>query len=200
MAVMAGISMMSCRLLEESGRAHFMTRRFDRTDSGEKIHMQSLCALGHYDFNAAGEYGYEQAFSVIQQLNLGHPTMQEMFRRMVFNIIARNQDDHTRNIAFLMDRSGAWRLSPAFDVVWAFNPAGDWTNRHQMSVNGKRDHFTKRDVLTIANQFGIKDSSEILTQVTDEVARWPEFVDEAGVPSDIQKEIARTHRLELLSM
>jgi serine/threonine-protein kinase HipA len=200
MAVTAGITMMPCRLLEESGRAHFMTRRFDRTDSGEKIHMQSLCALGHYDFNAAGEYGYEQALSVIQQLNLGHPTMQEMFRRMVFNIVARNQDDHTRNIAFLMDRSGAWRLSPAFDVVWAFNPAGDWTNRHQMSVNGKRDHFTRQDVLTVANQFGIKDSSEILTQVTDAVARWPEFADEAGVPSDLQKKIARTHRLELLSM
>jgi len=177
-----------------------MTRRFDRTDSGEKIHMQSLCALGHYDFNAAGEYGYEQALSVIQQLNLGHPTMQEMFRRMVFNIVARNQDDHTRNIAFLMDRSGAWRLSPAFDVVWAFNPAGDWTNRHQMSVNGKRDHFTRQDVLTVANQFGIKDSLEILTQVTDAVARWFEFADEAGVPSDLQKKIARTHRLELLSM
>jgi serine/threonine-protein kinase HipA len=197
MAVKAGIAMMPCRLLEENGRAHFMTRRFDRADNGEKKHIQSLCALAHYDFNAAGEYGYEQALAVIQQLNLGHPAMQEMFRRMAFNLAARNQDDHTRNIAFLMDRDGVWRLAPAFDVVWAFNPAGAWTNRHQMSVNGKRDLFTKRDVLTVAEQFGIKSATEILAQVIDTVARWPEFADEAGVPAELKKEIANTHRLEL---
>ena len=197
MAVKAGIAMMPCRLLEENGRAHFMTRRFDRADNGEKKHIQSLCALAHYDFNAAGEYGYEQALAVIQQLNLGHPVMQEMFRRMAFNLAARNQDDHTRNIAFLMDRDGVWRLAPAFDVVWACNPAGAWTNRHQMSVNGKRDLFTKRDVLTVAEQFGIKSATEILSQVIATVARWPEFADEAGVPAELKKEIANTHRLEL---
>lgn len=197
MAVKAGIAMMPCRLLEENGRAHFMTRRFDRADNGEKKHIQSLCALAHYDFNAAGEYGYEQALAVIQQLNLGHPVMQEMFRRMAFNLAARNQDDHTRNIAFLMDRDGVWRLAPAFDVVWACNPAGAWTNRHQMSVNGKRDLFTKRDVLTVAEQFGIKSATEILAQVIATVARWPEFADEAGVPAELKKEIANTHRLEL---
>lgn len=112
--------------------------------------MQSLCAMAHYDFNAAGEYGYEQAMSVIQQLNLGHPAMREMFRRMVFNVVARNQDDHTRNIAFLMDRNGQWRLAPAFDIVWAYNSKGAWTHRHQMSVNGKRDRFTRMDLLAVA--------------------------------------------------
>jgi serine/threonine-protein kinase HipA len=197
MAVAAGITMMPCRLLEENGRAHFMTRRFDRADQEGKIHLQSLCALAHYDFNAAGEYGYEQSLSVIQQLNLGHRTMQEMFRRMAFNVVARNQDDHTRNIAFLMDRAGVWRLSPAFDVVWAYNSAGKWTNRHQMSINGKRGHFTRLDILTIAKQFGIKGASEILAQVIDSIARWSEVADEAGVPTELKKQIARTHRLQL---
>lgn len=198
MVVAAGVSMMPCRLLEENGRAHFMTRRFDRTPDGGKIHAQSLCALAHYDFNAAGDYGYEQALSVIQQLHLGHPTMQEMFRRMAFNVVARNQDDHTRNIAFLMDQAGIWTLSPAFDVVWAYNPSGVWTNRHQMSVNGKRDDFTRADILSVARQFGIKGAEDILTQVINTVARWPEFANEAGVPQKIIKQIAQTHRLVLL--
>ena len=196
MASAAGISMMPCRLLEEKGRAHFMTRRFDRTAEGGKIHVQSLCALAHYDFNAAGEYGYEQALSVIQQLNLGHPTMQEMFRRMAFNVVARNQDDHTRNIAFLMDQKGVWVLSPAFDVVWAYNnTSGEWTNRHQMSINGKRDNFTRADILSVAKQFGIRGVKEILSQVLDAVARWSEFAKVAGVPDDLVQQIALTHRL-----
>lgn len=118
MAIAAGIEMSKCRLLEEGGRAHFMTRRFDRTGAGEKIHMQSLCAMGHYDFNAPGEYSYEHAFGIIQKLNLGYPTVKEMYRRMVFNVMARNHDDHTRNIAFLMDKAGKWQLAPAFDVIW----------------------------------------------------------------------------------
>jgi serine/threonine-protein kinase HipA len=194
MAVAAGITMMPCRLLKGGGRAHFMTRRFDRNDKDEKLHMQSLCALAHYDFNAAGEYSYEQALAVIQQLNLGHPTMQEMFRRMVFNVVARNQDDQTRNIAFLMDTAGLWRLSPAFDVIWAHNPTGEWTNRHQMSINGKRDHFTKPDMLAVAKQYGIKGAAEILTRVIDTVARWQEFADEARVPGKLRRQIAQTHR------
>jgi len=197
MAVAAGITMKPCRLLEENGRAHFMTRRFDRTAEGEKIHMQSLCALAHYDFNAAGQYGYEQSMSVIQRLKLGHPTMQEMFRRMAFNVVARNQDDHTRNISFLMDQSGVWHLSPAFDVVWAFNPAGDWTNRHQMSINGKRDDFTRQDILAVAKQYGIRGAQEILSQVIDTVAHWPAFAGEAELPKKLMKKITPTHRLKL---
>jgi serine/threonine-protein kinase HipA len=197
MAIMAGIEMTDCRLLEEDGRAHFMTRRFDRRD-GAKIHMQSLCAIGHYDFNAAGEFGYEQAFLVIQRLNLGHPAMQELFRRMVFNVLSRNQDDHTRNIAFLMDRNGQWSLAPAFDVVWAYNPTGIWTDRHQMSINGKRDDLTRNDLLTVAGQFSIKGAQEIIEQVGDVVSRWPQFAAEADVPSDFRESIRKTHRLHLL--
>ncbi len=197
MAVAAGITMSPCHLLEEDGRAHFMTRRFDRTPEGGKIHMQSLCALAHYDFNAAGEYGYEQAMGAIQQLNLGYPSLGEMYRRMVFNVLARNQDDHTRNIAFLMDRQGTWSLAPAFDVVWAYNSEGQWTNRHQMTVNGKRDGFLRKDILRVADTFGIRGAAEIVRQVTLAVARWDQFAKECGVDHALAKKIAATHRKDL---
>ena len=197
MAVMAGIEMSACRLLKEGPRAHFMTRRFDRDRSG-KIHVQSLCAMAHYDFNAAGQYGYEQALQVIQRLNLGYPAMLEMFRRMVFNVLARNQDDHTRNIAFLMDRQGSWRLSPAFDVVWAYNPSGNWTNHHQMSVNGKRDEFSKKDLLAVAGQFGIRNAAVIMEQVAEAVAAWPRLAAEEKVPSELLKAIKKTLRLDIM--
>ena len=198
MALEAGISMTRCDLLEESGRAHFMTQRFDRSPDGGKIHVQSLCALAHYDFNAAGEYSYEQAFSVIQRLNLGYPALQEMFRRMAFNVVARNQDDHTRNIAFLMDADGTWRLAPAFDVVWAYNSKGTWTNRHQMTVNGKRDHFELTDLLAAADAFGIKNATEIIDQVTEAVASWRSIAEDCGVDSVLSKTIAATHRMNLV--
>lgn len=197
MALNAGITMAPCRLLEENGRAHFMTRRFDRGEAGGKIHMQSLCAMAHYDFNASGEYSYEQALSVIQRLNLGYPAVREMFRRMVFNVLARNQDDHTRNIAFLMEADGKWRLAPAFDVVWAYNSKGAWTNRHQMTVNGKRDHFSRADLLAAADNFGVKDAGEILGQVMDAVAGWRAVAKECGVAHTLAGKIAATHRMDL---
>jgi len=197
MAVKAGIKMNPCKLLEENGRAHFMTRRFDRDGRSGKIHMQSLSALAHYDFNAAGEYGYEQVFNVILRLNLGHDVMQEMYRRMVFNVLARNQDDHTRNIAFLMDRDGIWRLSPAFDVMWSYNPAGSWTNRHQMSVNGKLDGFTLRDLETPAQQYDIRQAAKIRAEVAEAVAQWPQCARLAGVDARMFREIKATHRLDL---
>ena len=197
MAVAAGIEMMPCRLMEEGGRAHFMTKRFDRDGRGAKLHMQSLCGLAQYDFNAAGEYGYEHALSVIQRLNTGHQAVTEMFRRMVFNVIARNQDDHTRNIAFLMDTEGTWRLAPAFDVAWAYNPSDTWTNRHQMSIEGKRDNFTAEDLRRVALQFGIKNAKEIVEQVGTAVAQWQKFACEAGVPRAFAGTIAGTHRLNL---
>ena len=173
-----------------------MTQRFDREAPAGKIHMQSLCTLGHYDFNAAGQYGYEQAFSVIQRLNLGHRAMQEMFRRMVFNVAARNQDDHTRNIAFLMDPQGIWRLAPAFDMVWAYNPAGTWTNLHQMTINGKRDQFTRGDLLSPAAQYGIKHGPELMERVIQSVSDWSRFAKDAGVEPDLAKTIQGSHRLK----
>ena len=173
-----------------------MTRRFDR-EHNDKVHMQSLCALAHYDFNAAGEFSYEQAFNVILRLNLGHDALQEMYRRMVFNVLARNQDDHTRNIAFLMDKKGAWRLAPAFDVIWAFNPAGIWTNRHQMSINGKRDGLTWRDLEAPAKQHDIRAAAKIREEVAAAVAEWLQCAHLAGVDAKTAKAIKATHHFSL---
>lgn len=197
MALAAGITMKPCRLLEEGGRAHFMTRRFDRDAAGGKVHMQSLCAMAHYDFNAAGAHGYEQAMGVIQQLNLGHPSLQDMFRRMAFNVVARNQDDHTRNIAFLMDPEGQWKLAPAYDVAWAYNAEGTWTNRHQMTVNGKRDHFMRADLLAVAEAYHVKDAAGILDRVIEAVSRWRQTAMSCGVANDMIETISTTHRLRL---
>ena len=150
MAEAAGITMSECRLLEENGRRHFMTRRFDRLADGQKLHLQSLCALAHFDFNQAGAYGYEQALLAIRRLQLPMAAVEEQFRRMVFNVVARNQDDHVKNIAFLMNPLGEWSLAPAFDVTYSFNPAGAWTGTHQMTLNGKRDGFTREDFVLCA--------------------------------------------------
>ncbi|MCX6141796.1 MAG: HipA domain-containing protein, partial [Ignavibacteriales bacterium] len=199
MATECGIKMMPCRLLEEGERAHFMTKRFDRGANNEKLHMLSLCGMAHYDFNAAGAYSYEQAFSTILKLNLGHPDLQELYRRMVFNVVARNQDDHTRNIAFLMDPRGTWQLAPAFDMIWAFNPEGRWTNVHQMRINGKQDGFTHDDLVSVGTSYGIKSAKEIIQQVVGTVARWPAFATEAGVSAEMQQAVGLSHRLYLSS-
>ena len=200
MAVAAGIEMSACRLLAEGGRSHFMTRRFDRTDDGRKWHQQSLCALAHYDFNRAGAYSYEQAMALIEKLALPREALVEQFRRMVFNLVARNQDDHTKNIAFLMDRKGRWRPSPAFDVTYSFNPDGAWTGQHQMSVNGKRDGFELDDLLAFAKRFHISRSAarSVMDEVGRSVAKWMEFADEAGVPESLAGKIRSYQRLALV--
>ena len=197
MAKAAGIEMTECRLLEENGRAHFLTKRFDR-QNGEKIHMQSLCGLAHYDFNIAGAYSYEQTFAVMRRLRLSKADAIQEYRRMVFNVIARNQDDHTKNIAFLMNRNGIWKLSPAFDVIYSHNPAGKWTNQHQMSINGKRDNFVLVDIITVGESISIPNPMEIIKDVLASVARWPEFACKAGVKEKNIMEIKRYHRLDLM--
>jgi serine/threonine-protein kinase HipA len=199
MARIGGITMMRCRLFEEGGRRHFMTRRFDRLAGGEKLHLQSLAALAHYDFNAAGAHSYEQAFQVIRRLDLGMDAIEEQFRRMVFNVVARNQDDHVKNIAFLMNKEGRWALSPAFDLTYSFNPAGAWTSRHQMSLNGKRDDFTLEDLRSCAHTALMKRgrAEAIFEEVRSAVLRWPEFANEAKVPDRWAEGIGRVHRVEL---
>ena len=183
MATDAGITMSPCRLFEENDRRHFMTRRFDRRDNGEKLHLQSLCALAHYDFNMAGAYSYEQALRAIRQLGLPMLAVEEQFRRMAFNIIARNQDDHVKNIAFLMDKSGRWSLSPAFDLTYSFNASGQWTASHQMTMNGKRDNFTKEDFKACARAASMKRgrAETIVNEVMETVSRWRDYADGAGV-------------------
>jgi serine/threonine-protein kinase HipA len=199
MAKEAGINMSECRLLEENGRRHFMTRRFDRLDGGEKLHMQSLCALAHFDFNQAGAYAYEQAFFAIRQLNLPMADVEEQFRRMAFNIVARNQDDHVKNIAFLMDKTGRWSLAPAFDVTYSYNPSGSWTDRHQMTMNGKRDGFMLADFRACAKTALMKRgrAEAIMDEVCTAVKKWPDYAEQADVMNDWRKIIRQNHRLDL---
>jgi len=200
MAKAAGIDISECRLLEENGRRHFMSRRFDRLAGGEKLHMQSLGALAHFDFNLAGAYSYEQALQVMRTLDLPMASIEQQFRRMAFNIVARNQDDHVKNIAFLMDKQGRWSLSPAFDVTYSYNPEGLWTATHQMSMNGKRDDFTLEDFRTCAKFASMKRgrAEAILDDVIAAVKRWPEFAEQAKVLPQWREVIAKAQRVALL--
>ncbi len=197
MVVDCGIDISECRLFEENGRRHFMTRRFDRLANGKKLHMQSLCALAHYDFNMAGAYSYEQALLVIRELGLPMHSIEQQFRRMVFNIIARNQDDHVKNIAFLMDKSGNWSLSPAFDMTYSFNPYGAWTASHQMTMNNKRDNFTLDDFKACANVASMKRgrAETIIEEVQKVVVHWQDYAEEVGVPESWRDAIQRTLNL-----
>jgi len=199
MAKAAGIQMTECRLFEEHGRRHFMTRRFDRTEEGRKLHMLSLGGMAHLDFNQAGAHGYEQAFLIMRKIGLSMDEMEEQFRRMIFNIIARNQDDHVKNIAYLMDKSGAWSLSPAFDVTWAYNPEGQWTSAHQMTVNGKRDGFVWDDIDAVARGASMKRgrARTIHDEVRNAVSRWKEFAEQTGVREIWVDQIRDSHRLDL---
>lgn len=198
MAVDAGITMSPSRLFEENGRRHFMTKRFDRLDGGGKLHMQSLCGMAHYDFNQAGAYGYEQALQVIRRLGLPMAAMEEQYRRMVFNIVARNQDDHVKNIAFLMDRTGTWSLSPAFDMTYSYQPSGKWTSSHQMTLGGKRDGFTLDDFKTCAQGAGLKRgrAETIIAEVRAVVARWRDYAEESRVNPEQRDTIQAALRLE----
>jgi serine/threonine-protein kinase HipA len=194
MAKQCEINMTECRLYEEGDRAHFMIKRFDRTEKGKKIHMQSLCGMAHFDFNEAGGYSYEQAFQIMRRLRLPHSDAEQLFKRMVFNLVARNQDDHPKNIAFLMDKSGTWKLSPAFDMTYAHNPSGDWTHKHQMTVNGKREGFVYDDLIAVADEMNIKKGSQIIDQIVEVVSRWREFAKAVGVEINQIEAISRTHR------
>lgn len=197
MAKACGINMSECRMLKENGRRHFMTKRFDRRDDGEKLHMQSLGALAHFDFNQAGAHSYEQALLTLRQLDLPMAAVEEQFRRMVFNIVARNQDDHVKNIAFLMDKQGNWSLAPAFDVTYSYNPSGAWTATHQMTLNGKRDAFAMEDFRACAKQAMMKRgrAEAMVEEVTSAVARWPDFAVEAQVADNFREKIQKTHYL-----
>lgn len=199
MAKAAGVAMSECRLLEEGGRRHFMTRRFDRLEGGGKLHMQSLGALAHFDFNNPGAYAYEQSFLVIRQLSLPMAAVEEQFRRMALNIIARNQDDHVKNIAFLMDKAGGWSLAPAFDVIYSYNPDGNWTARHQMTMNGKHDGFTLADFRACGKSALMKRgrAEAIVEEVRAAVAKWPDFAEQAKVKDQWRQQIQRHLRLNL---
>ncbi len=196
MALEAGIHMSECRLHQEGGRSHFMTKRFDRSDSGQKLHMQSLGAMMHFDFNQAGAYSYEQALMVIAQLGLNRQAREQQFKRAVFNVLARNQDDHVKNIAYLMGKAGQWQLAPAYDMVYSFNPSGAWTGQHQMSINGKRDNFLLDDLLALGSVADIKakQAKVIIAEVANAVAQWRSFAEHAGVNRQTAESIQKAHR------
>ena len=171
LAKACGIEMTECFIIEENGRAHFLTKRFDRKD-GKKVHMQTLCGIAHFDYRLHRAYSYEQAFNVMRALRLSYAEARQMFRRMVFNVMIRNQDDHTKNISFLMEEDGKWHLSPAYDMGYAYNPNGGWTATHQMSINGKYDDITRNDLLTFAAQNNIKDATSIIDEVCEATSHW----------------------------
>lgn len=197
MARAAGIRMTECRLHHEGGRSHFMTRRFDRDPEGRKLHMQSLGGLRHFAFQYPPAYSYEEAMHTIRALGLDMDTLQEQFRRAIFNVVARNQDDHVKNLSFLMDGYGQWRLSPAYDVTYAYNPKG-WTRAHQLSLGGKRDGFERKDLLRFADVTGVPRTAAVrmIDEVISVVSRWPKFAAQAEVSQKNAEKVGTVHRAE----
>jgi serine/threonine-protein kinase HipA len=192
MAVACGITMEESRLFEENGRAHFMTRRFDREGCDRKHHIQTLCAMQHYDFNDIGSYSYEQLFQTMRLLRLPYPQAEQLYRRMVFNVIARNCDDHTKNFAFRLKKDEQWELAPAYDVCHAYRPDSQWVHQHALSVNGKRTGITRDDLLAVAKSMNIKKADRIIGEVDSTVAKWPEYADETGVHPELRDRIGGT--------
>ncbi len=185
MAKAIGIKMTPCRLLEEGGRAHFMTKRFDRGQDGVKHHLQSLCSMAHMDYKKKQTHSYEQLFITLHELGLGHDTMVEAFRRMVFNVLGRNCDDHTKNVAFLLKEGQSWTLAPAYDVTFAHNPQGEWTSSHLMAINNRFQGITRGDLLAVAGRFGIGEAREIIEQSLTIIEGWPDFAKVAGIHADV---------------
>ena len=194
MALAAGIQMSACRLLEENGRAHFMTKRFDR-DGNKKHHVQSLCAMQHLDFKQRGTHAYETLFLVAEQLGLDDHARAQLFLRMAFNVMARNCDDHSKNFAFLLREGHPWELTPAFDVTHAHNPGGEWTYQHLLSINGKFDDINRADLTAVGDRFSVPRIPTLLDHVIDAVARWVEFASAAGLPAGEAGKVAADHRL-----
>lgn len=192
MALDCGIEMMPCRLLEENGRAHFMTRRFDREGSYTKHHTQTFCAMKHFDYNRVNSYSYEQLFQTMRELKLTYAEAEQMFRRMVFNVIARNCDDHSKNFSFILKQGDRWRLAPAYDLCHAYRPGSEWVSRHALSVNGKRENITREDLIVIGRSIRNKKAEEIIDQVNDTVHNWNYYADKAGVDKDKKVSIEKT--------
>jgi len=192
MALACGIHMMPSRLLEENGRAHFMTKRFDREDGATKHHVQSFCALKHFDYNLVTSFSYEQLFQTLRELRLPYPDAEQLFRRMVFNVVARNCDDHTKNFAFLLKKDGKWELAPAYDVCHAYQPRHRWVSQHALSIHGKRTHISKDDLMTIGRSIRYKKAAETIEEISKTVGQWKTFADAVAVSPTLRDEIAST--------
>jgi len=192
MALACGIDIMPSRLLEENGRAHFMTKRFDRADGDIKHHVQTFCAMKHFDYNLVNSFSYEQLFQCMRELKLTYADAEQMFRRMVFNVIARNCDDHTKNFSFLLKQGGKWELAPAYDLCHAYRPGSEWVSQHALSINGKRKDIRKADLLVIGESIRCKKASEIVDEINATVNQWKRFADEVKVKPTLRNEIAKT--------
>lgn len=195
MAKDAGIEMTECRLLEENGRAHFMTRRYDRSDENEKFHVQSFCAMRHFDFNEINLYSYEQLFETMRMLGLNYPQAEQLFRRMAFNVMGRNCDDHSKNFSFIMNQNGEWRLSPAYDICHAYRPGSDWVSHHALSIRGKRHDINRQDLLDLASEMNIKKADLIIDQVSDVINRWGDYAEKVELDAKLKGAIAKTLRV-----
>ncbi|MDZ7807126.1 MAG: type II toxin-antitoxin system HipA family toxin [Gracilimonas sp.] len=192
MAKDCGIEMMPSKLFEENGRAHFMTKRFDREGAETKHHIQTLCAIKHFDFNDVLSYSYEQLFQAMRELRLTYPEAEQMFRRMVFNVAARNCDDHTKNFSFRLKEGEKWELAPAYDLCHAYRPESEWVSQHSLSINGKRKEITKGDLLAVAKSMNIKKAGAVIDEVNGVVAQWKTYAEKAGVDPELKKAIAKT--------
>jgi serine/threonine-protein kinase HipA len=192
MAKEAEIEMTECRLLEENGRAHFMTKRFDRENGKGKLHIQSFCAIAHYDFNEVTSFSYEQLFEIMRSMLLPYTDAEQLYRRMVFNVMARNCDDHTKNFSFSMDKTGKWKLAPAFDVCHSYRPGSTWVSQHSLSINGKRQNITRADLLEVAKNMNIKKADTIIKQVNAVVSRWNDFAAQTNVKADLRDAVRKT--------
>ena len=192
MAKACEIEMTECRLLEENGRAHFMTQRFDREDGDIKHHIQTFCGMQHFDFNNVNSYSYEQLFQTMRLLRLPYPQAEQMFRRMVFNVMARNCDDHTKNFAFRLRKGQNWELTPAYDMCHAFRPGSEWVSQHALSINGKRNAITKEDLVTVAKLMNIKKATEIIQQTSEVIKNWTSFAEETKIEAKLKEAIKTT--------
>lgn len=192
MATACGITMMPSRLLEENGRAHFMTKRFDREGGSTKHHVQTFCAIKHFDYNLVTSFSYEQLFQTMRELRLPYPEAEQMFRRMVFNVLARNCDDHTKNFAFRLKKDGKWELSPAYDVCHAYQPKHKWVSQHALSINGKRSNITKDDLLIIGKSIKHKKADDTIDEINSIIKKWKSFADEVQVSPKLRDDIAST--------
>jgi serine/threonine-protein kinase HipA len=192
MAVACGIEMMPSKLLEENGRSHFMTKRFDREGGDIKHHIQTFCAMKHFDFNAVTSFSYEQLFQTMRELRLSYPEAEQMFRRMVFNVLARNCDDHTKNFSFILKKGSVWKLAPAYDICHAYRPNSEWVSQHALSINDKRKDITKEDLLIVGKSINSKKSKEIIDETDNTIRNWKVFADEVKVSPNLRDAIAKT--------
>ena len=192
MAIACGIDMMFSKLLEENGRAHFMTKRFDREGGETKHHIQTFCAVKHFDFNQVNSFSYEQLFLTMRELKLSYQDTEQMFRRMVFNVIARNCDDHTKNFSFRLKKEGKWELAPAYDVCHAYRPGSEWVSQHALSINGKRIDISKEDLIVIGESIKCKKSAGIIEEINDTVNQWNKFANEVSVTTELRNAVDKT--------